>query len=38
MKQDERRSERKSRLDEIRRKYGLMRDDVPYEHFDSVRA
>ncbi|CAL1546220.1 unnamed protein product [Lymnaea stagnalis] len=35
VKQDERRSERKGRLDEIRRKYGLVKDDAPYQRFDA---
>ncbi|XP_059179057.1 pituitary tumor-transforming gene 1 protein-interacting protein-like [Physella acuta] len=34
-KQEERRSERKGRLDEIRRKYGLVKDDAPYQRFDA---
>jgi len=33
-KSDARREERKERLDEIRRKYGLMKDE-PYQRFDS---
>lgn len=32
---EERKKERASRTDEIRRKYGLMRDDNPYERFDA---
>jgi len=31
-KQDERRSERRNRLDDIRRKYGLLKDE-PYQRF-----
>lgn len=35
-KQEERRNERRSRLDEIRMKYGLMKDDSgPYSRFDA---
>uniref|UniRef100_A0A0B7APQ8 PSI domain-containing protein n=1 Tax=Arion vulgaris TaxID=1028688 RepID=A0A0B7APQ8_9EUPU len=34
-KQDERRTERKGRMDDIRKKYGLMKDDAPYQQFDS---
>ncbi|KAK7109313.1 pituitary tumor-transforming gene 1 protein-interacting protein-like [Littorina saxatilis] len=33
-KSDDRKSERKERLDEIRRKYGLMKDE-PYQRFDA---
>lgn len=32
---EERKKERASRTEEIRRKYGLMRDDNPYERFDA---
>ncbi|CAG5134677.1 unnamed protein product [Candidula unifasciata] len=35
VKQNERRSDRKSRMDDIRRKYGLMKDDTPYQQFES---
>lgn len=31
---DERRSERKARNDDIRRKYGLVREETPYTRFD----
>ncbi|XP_077555127.1 pituitary tumor-transforming gene 1 protein-interacting protein-like [Haemaphysalis longicornis] len=31
---DERRAERKARTDDIRRKYGLVRDETPYTRFD----
>ncbi|ESP04311.1 hypothetical protein LOTGIDRAFT_204974 [Lottia gigantea] len=34
-KSDERKLERKDRLDEIRRKYGLVKDDNAYERFDA---
>jgi hypothetical protein len=35
-KQDERRADRQGRLDEIRRKYGLVKDEnTPYQRFDS---
>lgn len=38
IKHDERRAERKSRMDEIRQKYGLMKDDNPYEKFGDAEA
>ncbi|KAK3103982.1 hypothetical protein FSP39_023411 [Pinctada imbricata] len=34
-KSDERRAERKARTDEIRRKYGLIKDDNAYQRFDN---
>ncbi|BFY98981.1 hypothetical protein BsWGS_02021 [Bradybaena similaris] len=35
VKQNDRKAERKSRMDDIRKKYGLMKDDTPYQQFDS---
>ncbi|XP_071102635.1 pituitary tumor-transforming gene 1 protein-interacting protein-like isoform X2 [Haliotis cracherodii] len=32
---EERKADRKERMDEIRRKYGLVKDDTPYERFDA---
>ncbi|KAL5006515.1 hypothetical protein ScPMuIL_015321 [Solemya velum] len=35
-KSEERRSERKEKNDEIRRKYGLIKEDNPYQRFDNA--
>lgn len=35
LRSDLRKTERQSRTDEIRRKYGLMKDDNPYQRFDA---
>ncbi|XP_002733476.1 pituitary tumor-transforming gene 1 protein-interacting protein-like isoform X1 [Saccoglossus kowalevskii] len=35
MRQEERRAERKAKNDEIRKKYGLMKDDVGYTQFEN---
>ncbi|KAJ8314367.1 hypothetical protein KUTeg_008928 [Tegillarca granosa] len=35
-KQSEKRAERKARTDEIRRKYGLIKEDNPYQRFDEA--
>ncbi|XP_046369636.1 pituitary tumor-transforming gene 1 protein-interacting protein-like isoform X2 [Haliotis rufescens] len=32
---EERKADRKERMDEIRRKYGLVKDDTPYQRFDA---
>ncbi|CAC5367292.1 Pituitary tumor-transforming gene 1 protein-interacting protein [Mytilus coruscus] len=35
-KANERKAERRAKTDEIRRKYGLMKDDNPYERFENA--